>query len=155
MKKLLIGVIITTASTLALADSDTGCGVGSMIFKGQSGIAPHVLAATTNGSFGNQTFGMTFGTLGCNANAPITSMAMYMNNNMDNIAKDMSRGQGENITTLAILLKVKKADQPEFNALMKKNFSKIFPSDKTTSDQAVKAIIATMKSDTKLAKYVS
>ncbi len=155
MKKLIAGVIVATASSIAMAGSGPGCGVGSMIFKGQSGVGPHILAATTNGSFGNQTFGMTTGSLGCNANAPITSMAMFMNSNMDNIAKDMSRGEGENIATLAVLLKIEKTDRAAFTALMKENFATIFPSAKTTSDEAVDAIVATMKADGKLAKYVS
>jgi hypothetical protein len=57
MKKLIAGAMLLGASTLAFAQP--GCGVGAMIWKGQPGIAPHVLAATTNGTFGNQTFGMT------------------------------------------------------------------------------------------------
>ena len=65
---------------MTMAAGDTGCGVGTMIFKGKSGLAPHVLAVTTNGTFGNQTFGMTSGTLGCNVDQKIVSTAMYLNN---------------------------------------------------------------------------
>ncbi len=54
-----------------LADSDIGCGLGTMVFDGQQGKVYKVLGATTNGTSGNQTFGITFGTLGCDAPAPL------------------------------------------------------------------------------------
>ena len=153
MKKLIAGAVMLGASSLAFAQP--GCGVGAMIWKGQSGIAPHVLAATTNGTLGNQTFGMTTGTLGCDTNQPVQSMAMFMNTNIDKVARDMSRGQGENLDTLAVLLGVKKADRGTFNRVMHDHFKTIFPSDRTTSNQAAEAIINVMKSDSTLQKYVS
>lgn len=153
MKKLIAGAILLGASTMAFAQP--GCGVGAMIWKGQSGIAPHVLAATTNGSFGNQTFGMTTGTLGCQTNEAVQSMAMYMNGNIDNVARDMSRGNGENLDTLAVVLGVDKADRGAFRQLLQDNFATIFPTTDTTSDQAVSAIVALMEKNEKLSKYVA
>jgi len=116
MKKLIAGALLMGASTLAFAQP--GCGVGAMIWKGQSGIAPHVLAATTNGTFGNQTFGMTTGTLGCQTNQSVQSMAMYMDSNIDKVARDMSRGNGENLDTLAVLLGVDEADRDSFRKVL-------------------------------------
>ncbi|MFL1403820.1 DUF3015 domain-containing protein [Marinobacter sp. M1N3S26] len=153
MKKLIAGAILLGASSMAFAQP--GCGVGAMVFKGQSGIAPHVLAATTNGIFGNQTFGMTTGTLGCNTNASIQSMAMYMDSNVDKVARDMSRGSGENLETLAVLLNVDEADRGEFYRLLQDNFATIFPSSDTTSDQAVDAIVALLEQNDRLSKYVA
>ncbi|WP_328187385.1 DUF3015 domain-containing protein [Marinobacter sp. OP 3.4] len=153
MKKLIAGAILLGASSMAFAQP--GCGVGAMVFKGQSGIAPHVLAATTNGIFGNQTFGMTTGTLGCNTNESIQSMAMYMNSNVDKVARDMSRGSGENLETLAVLLNVDEADRGEFYRLLQDNFATIFPSSDTTSDQAVDAIVALLEQNDRLSKYVA
>jgi len=153
MKKLIAGAILLGASSMAFAQP--GCGVGAMVFKGQSGIAPHVLAATTNGIFGNQTFGMTTGTLGCNTNESIQSMAMYMNNNVDKVARDMSRGSGENLETLAILLGVDEADRGEFYNLLQDNFASSVPTSDTTSDQAVDAIVALLEQNDRLSKYVA
>lgn len=153
MKKLIAGAILLGASSMAFAQP--GCGVGAMVFKGQSGIAPHVLAATTNGIFGNQTFGMTTGTLGCNTNESVQSMAMYMNSNVDKVARDMSRGSGENLETLAVLLNVDEADRGEFYRLLQDNFATIFPSSDTTSDQAVDAIVALLEQNDRLSKYVA
>lgn len=126
-----------------------------MIWKGQSGIAPHVLAATTNATFGNQTFGMTTGTLGCQTNESVQSMAMYMDSNIDKVARDMSRGSGENLDTLAVLLGVDDADRDAFRSVLQNNFATIFPSSDTTSDQAVNAIVALLEKHESLNKYVA
>ncbi|MDX1458535.1 MAG: DUF3015 domain-containing protein [Marinobacter sp.] len=153
MRKLIVGAMLLGASTLTFAQP--GCGVGAMIWKGQSGAAPHILAATTNGTFGNQTFGMTTGTLGCNTNESVQSMAMYMNSNADKIARDMSRGSGENLDTLAVLLGVEQADREAFRSLLKDNFAAIFPSSETTSGEAVDAIVALLEQHETLNKYVA
>ncbi|SDW08702.1 DUF3015 domain-containing protein [Marinobacter mobilis] len=153
MKKLIAGAILLGASTVTFAQP--GCGVGAMIFKGQSGVGPHVLAATTNGTFGNQTFGMTTGTLGCNTNQAVQSMAMYMDSNVDKIARDMSRGEGENLDTLAVLLNIEAGDRDTFRTLLQDNFAAIFPSSETTSGEAVEAIVSLMEQDQALAKYVA
>jgi len=153
MKKLIAGALLMGASTLAFAQP--GCGVGAMIWKGQSGIAPHVLAATTNGIAGNQTFGMTTGTLGCQTNESVQSMAMYMDSNIDKVARDMSRGNGENLDTLAVLLGVDEADRDSFRKILQDNFATIFPSPETTSGEAVDAIVALLESDQTLSKYVA
>ena len=130
-------------------------GVGAMIWKGQSGIAPHVLAATTNGTFGNQTFGMTTGTLGCQTNQSVQSMAMYMDSNIDKVARDMSRGSGENLDTLAVLLGVEETDRDTFRKVLQDNFASIFPNADTTSGEAVDAIVALLEQNDALSKYVA
>ena len=143
MKKLIAGAILLGASSMAFAQP--GCGVGAMIWEGQSGIAPHVLAATTNGTFGNQTFGMTTGTLGCQTNEAVQSMAMYMDSNIDKVARDMSRGSGENLDTLAVLLGVDEADRGTFRQVLQDTFATIFPNSDTTSGEAVEAIVALLE----------
>lgn len=153
MKKLIATAILIGSSSMAFAQP--GCGVGAMVWEGQSGIAPHVLAATTNGIFGNQTLGMTTGTLGCQTNESVQSMAMYMDSNIDKVARDMSRGSGENLETLAVLLGVDEADRGEFSQLLQDNFASIFPNADTTSDQAVDAIVALLEKNDRLSKYVA
>ena len=107
MKKLLaVAALATTLpmSNLALADNDIGCGLGTMVFDGQSGKVSKILAATTNGTSGNQTFGITFGTLGCDGTGTISSsekLAMFIDGNMDNLARDIAKGEGETLATLS------------------------------------------------------
>jgi hypothetical protein len=61
MKKVYLASLLAGAGMMLSAPANaidsTGCGLGSMAWRGQSGIGPQVLAATTNGSFGTQTFG--------------------------------------------------------------------------------------------------
>lgn len=154
MKKASLALILSSVSIIAYANP--GCGVGAMIWKDQAGVAPHVLAATTNSaSFGNQTFGMTTGTLGCNTNQSVRSLAYFIDSNIDRVARDMSRGQGENLETLAVLLGVEAQDRDSFKRVMQENFAVIFPTADTTSDQAVVAILDVLKADTTLSKYAS
>ena len=64
MKKLLLVATIALLPMMANAHDSTGCGLGSMAWRGQKGVVPQVLAATTNGFFGTQTFGISSGTSG-------------------------------------------------------------------------------------------
>ena len=74
MKRILLGTLFAAASFNAFADAPggAGCGWGNMLFKGQRGVATHVVAATTNGTSGNNTFGMTTGTNGCHTNGALS-----------------------------------------------------------------------------------
>lgn len=158
MKKLLAVLSLTAAlPTMALAaDNVGGCGVGSMIFKGQSGIAPQVLAVTTNGSTGNQTFGITSGTLGCTQDGVVTSnmkTAMFIHDNKDQLARDMSVGSGETLAALSHLLGVQAQDQAAFNRLTKDNVARIFSSDSAPTDQVVASLRQVLASDATLSHY--
>ncbi len=65
MKKLIIVALLASPlAAFAAGENNVGCGLGSAIWAGQKGIAPQILAATTNGTSANQTFGITSGTLG-------------------------------------------------------------------------------------------
>lgn len=155
MKQVCLGLLLVAASGLAFADTGPGCGAGSVLFKGQDGLAPHVLAATTNASFGNQTFGMTTGTLGCNTNESIDVMAAnFFDQNLEQLAADMSRGEGEHLNALMALMKVQDVDKSHFKMTVKKQFSTIFPNRNVTSNEALSKLEEVMKGDAALAKYL-
>ncbi len=127
---LLMGAALLVSSPAQAIDS-TGCGLGSMAWRGQSGIGPQVLAVTTNGTFGTQTFGITFGTSGCDPNGRVSGgtgrMALaFLQNNMEQFALDAASGNGETIVTLAGILNV---DSEELGAKAKQNFAVLFASD--------------------------
>ncbi|WP_139273503.1 DUF3015 family protein, partial [Pseudomonas aeruginosa] len=89
-KGLVLG-LLSLGSMTAHADAagGNGCGWGNMVFEGQRGLFPHLLATTTNGTSGNATFGMTSGTNGCNTNARLGyggRSIFAMNGMLDNIA---------------------------------------------------------------------
>ncbi len=157
MKKLIIAALLV-ASPMAVNAKDygsAGCGVGSIIFDGQSGLGPHVLAATTNGFYGTQTFAMTSGTLGCSVDDTIQShAALYIDSNLNNIAADVARGEGEALMALAELLRVEDADRGTFSSVLKDNFHVIFSNDSVTSTDVMSSLRSVMQSDEALAKYV-
>lgn len=141
---------------MAAGDSVGGCGVGSMIFKGQSGIAPQILAVTTNGSSGNQTLGITTGTLGCSPNGTVHSnmkTAMFIENNKAKLARDMSVGNGETLASLSHLMGVEAKDQVAFNRVTKDNMSRIFAADNVATVQIIDALRDVLASDTQLSHY--
>ena len=149
-------------SGVALADNhggggdSTGCGLGTTIWEGQSGLAPNVMAVTTNGTFGNQTFGITTGTLGCSQNDVVASaeVRQLASANLDNLAADIARGEGETLASLASAMKVESADQERMFIALKGNFTRIFPTDSVTSEEVLVSIQQVMAEDETLARYV-
>ena len=99
MKKLLFPLVVFLPVTAFAAANNVGsCGLGSKVFEGQKGVAPQVLAATTNGTSGNQTFGITSGTLGCSQDGVVSSnwkTALFIDGNKSQLARDAASGQGE------------------------------------------------------------
>jgi len=130
MKKILAAVIlIASAGYIIAADyGDAGCGLGSMVFEGKKDAVSQILASTTNGTSGSQTFGITFGTSNCNKNGLIkTSMQResYIEANYKDIARDVARGNGEYLTNLAKLYGYEN-NVATFASILKTNYSKIF-----------------------------
>lgn len=139
---------IVAASTVCLASQkNTGCGLGSIIFKGQEALLFQVLAVTTNGTSGNQTFGITSGTLNCDQPSKIVSIERlnnYVADNMDNLANDIARGQGEYLNTLAVLMEVPEGSRGDFYARLQSNFSRIYTSPEVKSGDVLRNIEALM-----------
>ena len=143
-KNLLLSAVFADAlfavSPAKAIDSTGGCGLGSMAWRGQSGIIPQVLAMTTNGIFLN-TIGVTLGTSGCDPNGRVTGgtgklVLAVIENNMEQFAMDASAGQGETIDTIAGLLDV---DSAELGAKAQQNFAYLF------TDENVEAVDLTLK----------
>ncbi|CAH0540151.1 DUF3015 domain-containing protein [Vibrio marisflavi] len=141
MKKVLATVILSAAlpvSNVAFADPDIGCGLGTMVFDGQKGKVSKILGATTNGTSGNQTFGITFGTLGCDGSGTVTSsqkVAMFIDGNLDNLARDIAKGDGETLATLSEVWGVQAEDKQTFNQFAQQNFAEVFKSENVTSSE--------------------
>ena len=115
------------------AKDNCGCGLGTVLFgdKADNSILLQILQATTNGTFGNQTFGITSGTLECERPATIAAsdqLIKFVYANMDNLANDIATGSGESLATLAELMKVSENDFGKFCLTLKTNFDFIFNS---------------------------
>ncbi|VFT32400.1 Protein of uncharacterised function (DUF3015) [Pseudomonas aeruginosa] len=140
-KGLVLG-LLSLGSMTAHADAagGNGCGWGNMVFEGQRGLFPHLLATTTNGTSGNATFGMTSGTNGCNTNARLGyggRSIFAMNGMLDNIAEDMAKGQGEALDAYAVLLGVEAKDRAHFAQVTQQHFGEIFASKDATGEQVL------------------
>lgn len=114
MKKILLAsfatLMIASIPNTAKAVDNPGCGLGSMLFEGRKGVLTDVLAATTNGTFGNQTFGMSSGTSGCKKNAPIhhREFTLLVRNNYEGLAMAIAKADAndEIVISAANILEV-------------------------------------------------
>jgi hypothetical protein len=151
MKRFMLAIVLMSFIALpasicyAVNQKNTGCGLGTLIMKGNEGLLFQVLAVTTNGTCGNQTFGITSGTLDCEKPARFASnerLNTYVADNMDNLAKDIARGQGEYLNTLAVLMEVPEDARTDFYLKLQNNFSQIYPSSNVSSVEVVNNIEA-------------
>lgn len=145
MKKIVIAALVTLAASSSMAGQNNvgSCGWGSKLFEGKSGTLHQVLAATTNGSSGNQTFGISFGTSGCTQDGVVSSSwktAMYIDGNRVALARDAAAGQGESLNVLADVMGVKDADRALFASTIKTNFATVFGNDQIAAN--LKAVLA-------------
>ena len=123
-------------SSSAMAAGDAGCGLGSMIITKNSKLL-QLFAATTNASFGSQTFGITFGTSNCSANGIVSNdkqIQYFVEVNQAELTREMAQGHGEKLSTLAALNGCASEGQiSTFNAKAQSSFSSIVPSAKTSA----------------------
>ena len=158
MKKIISGLVLLSASSVAMAGAaggDGGCGWGNALFKGSAGTASHVMAGITNAFLGNNTFGMTTGTNGCETKSSLGyGGKSAVSAIMDEFSEDVARGEGDALDTVAVLYGVEKTDRDIFAKVMHENFAVIFPSAEVTADEMIASIEQVMKADPTLAKYI-
>jgi hypothetical protein len=153
MSVLIVGVANAQPPSMPATGQSTygaaGCGLGSIVFGSKPGFM-QVFAATTNGSFGTQTFGITSGTSNCGGGGGGGMAAKsFIETNREAFAKDVSRGSGETIANLATLSGCQ--DSKAVAASLQRNFKTIFPSAKATNTEVSTAAIESLKADKQLA----
>ena len=144
MKKVFLAVFVL-CMTLLVSDvfaNNTGVGLGSVLLKGQKGKVMEVLAVTLNGCSGTSTFAITTGTSGYREGQTVgvNLVDEYIAENMDSLANDIAKGDGEYLDTLAHLMKVENKDA--FKSTLHNNFNKIYTSKDVTSKEVVANIAA-------------
>lgn len=154
LKKIALVSALVLSSTVAFADNDIGCGLGTQVWAGKEGKVAKILGATTNGTFANQLFGITFGTLGCGerGNKVTVQVVEFVDGNSEALARDMATGQGENLEVLAQLLNIQDQDQARFYTVVKANFATIYTAGATTAD-VVTALHQVLSGDDVLKTY--
>lgn len=158
MKRLLLVSAVLSLSVLGLrADTvhaqpgnygDAGCGLGSMLFGAKPGFV-QVFAATTNGTFGSQTFGITTGTSNCGGGGGGTPSARnYVETNREAVAKDISRGGGETIADLSQLAGC--SNPNAVGRTLQKNFKRIFPRSGLKDTEVSANVVGVLRADASL-----
>lgn len=153
MRRTLIAIaaLVLTSGVAAAADvyGTAGCGLGSMAFGDKKGFI-QVLAATTNGTFGTQTFGISSGTSNCDeTRAGKGSAKIFIEGNREALAKDAARGSGETIDTLSQLAGCK--DAKAVGAALQRSFSQLFPGETTPAEQVSQNVMGALRTDASLA----
>ena len=158
MKKIIaataLSVNIPFSAAVQAAPSDAGCGLGSVLLADQDDtLVMNVLGATLNMTSGNQTFGMTTGTLNCSTSNSLLALQTFVNDNLDTLAVDAARGEGEALDTLATIWGMDDAAKETFAAATQARFGDVFSSDSVTAEQVLENMNRVVSEDQALAAY--
>jgi len=162
MKKILTYVIVFLTALLIVTGVSSapaakygmaGCGIGSLIIK-ENGFA-QIFAGTTNGFYGNQTSGITTGSLGCTADGVVKSykeQEIFVHMNIDSLEQEMATGKGEKLNTLATLFGCPKDSQKNFANMTQKKYGTLFTNDvRNSPSDLISAIRTEISKDNNLA----
>jgi hypothetical protein len=153
---LVLSLVSFSGSAFAVPYGDAGCGLGSLVFEKQQGAA-QVVAATLNGT-GIQTFSITSGTSNCNPAGLVKlekEREEFVKSNYSTLVKEMAKGEGENLDTLASLYGCSQNSHADFGTLTQENFSDIVKSESTTSQEMLSSLKSEMSGHATLSKSCS
>ncbi|HAH06360.1 MAG TPA: Orotate phosphoribosyltransferase [Elusimicrobia bacterium] len=145
MKKVLALVVLVAMPSVALAGAQNmaGCGLGSMLFK-ENQMVHQIVAATTNGCFGNQTFGITTGTLGCTQDGRVAKnkeRIVFVESNFISLKRDMAVGQGQYLNSLATLFGYQTPTEKEhFCKFIQTHYENLIPTETTTPIEVIERL---------------
>ncbi len=132
-----------------------GCGLGTQIHAGKSGIASQLLAASTNGTFSNS-FAITSGTSGCSPDGVVLRQYerdIFAALNLRNIQHDVARGQGEYLTSLASIMGINSQDRSVFSAFVRDRSALLLSETAASSEQFLTALDNQLAAHPQLARY--
>ena len=130
-------IILLAGAALSLFASNAhavvgsaGCGLGSLIFKEEIWWK-QVLAATTNGSSANQTFGITSGTSNCasGVSAKTQKQKDYVAANLSSLQREVAQGNGDTVKGFASVLGCPSSAYNDFGVYTQSNYNAIFNSN--------------------------
>jgi hypothetical protein len=127
-------------------DNGSGCGLGKLAwsdYKHPKNIAPHVMMATTNGTFGSQTFGISFGTSGCSNDGQVMAARkpdMFVASTFESLSEDLARGQGEHLASMATMMGVSVEHVPAFFSLAQDRYRTLLERGEDSPLAVIKAI---------------
>ena len=142
-------VLFGVQAGLAMAanpDTGPGCGLGKLAwadYAHQKNIAPQVMMATTNGTFGSGTFGISSGTSGCTNDGKVMAehkTTVFAQLNFENLSQEMAQGQGEHLASLATLMGVPSEQHAAFFSMAQERYTSLIKTGETSPVAMVKAI---------------
>ena len=152
MRKLaLLGVLagIMLGSSAAHAQYGmAGCGLGSLLFGKDNTTLMQILAATTNGTFASQTFGITSGTSNCTQGGVVKAereQAAFAEVNFQDLKRNMASGGGEYLTSFSTLLGCEDAAKAPLFKMAQQKYESILPSETTTPVELVMNVKSEIK----------
>jgi DUF3015 family protein len=153
--------LVATGVWAANPDNGPGCGLGKLAWSDygrQKSIAPQVLMATTNGTFGSQTFGISSGTSGCTNDGTIMSQykaEVFAAANYESLSQEMARGGGEHLASLAELMGVPEESRPEFFGVAQTQYAGLVASGNATPAGMIETLQSGMEAHPSLVKVIS
>lgn len=123
------GLLVAGISSLSAREYGmAGCGLGSLAIGKNEG---QLTAATTNGTLGNQTFGITSGTSNCvgdDVALKQQKQEYFVMVNFESLQHEMAVGKGEKLNSLASLLG---CPTDRFGQMTRKEYGNLFPAGVT------------------------
>jgi hypothetical protein len=164
MKKTMLYVAMISALTSfnVQAENDGApCGVGSTVYKGDSGKSAHFTAAFIDyiiNFIGVPTtpISMTFGVMGCDTSTTVKlhqEKEIFVAMNFDNLSQDIAKGEGNYLVSYAQILGVSTEDLSTFNQLSQEQYLALLDSDDASAIELVKQMDNAMMSHPILEKY--
>ena len=160
----MVGFFFAMQAGIALAggtpDTGPGCGLGKELWKNYPNAktkGAQILMATTNGSFGTQTFGISTGTLGCSDDGrwwAEQKATMFAELNADALAQEMAQGSGEHLASMATLLGVPQPQHEAFFAMAQGRYASLSSEGDMSGAVMVKSLNEGISADPILAKVV-
>ena len=126
----LVGVMTLMAASVAGAQPKygmAGCGLGSILIK-KNTMVMQIVAATLNGTSGNQSLGMTTGTSNCMGSADAAQLMHqqdFIASNLRSLSQDVSRGEGDTLFAYAEVLGCQGV-YPQFSKIAQSSYQRIF-----------------------------
>jgi hypothetical protein len=145
------GLVLIAGQAQAKHYGAAGCGLGSQLFKNNDKTS-QVLGGTTNGTSGNQTFGITSGTSNCTDDGTHTAQGqvpLFIETNQVALANDIARGSGETLASLSQILGCD--DVKRLGATLQKDYGRIFTTQNIKDANVTDSILDSVKGDSTLA----
>jgi Protein of unknown function (DUF3015) len=116
-----------------------GCGLAYFLYAHRDNAkATQIFGATTNASFGTQTFGISSGTSGCTEDGAVKlakETEVFAAVNLSNLRQNMAAGEGPYAAAFARLLGATKSQETAMLSFFQIHYPALFPSASTSAQE--------------------